>query len=108
MSKTGKRTIVSLMIVVLLAFAAAMIIGYAAETVAETNSVTAILNSGAKDEIVGLISQRRSELADKTSVAAMQNGVTTASALSTSVASYAVTGKRSMVIKDFDGRYAYL
>ncbi len=108
MSKTGKRTIVSLMIVVLLAFAAAMIIGYATETVAETNSVTAILNSGAKDEIVGLISQRRSELADKTSVAAMQNGVTTASALSTSEASYAVTEKRSMVIKDFDGSYAYL
>lgn len=108
MSKTGKRTIVSLMVVVMFAFAAAMIIGYAAETVAETNSVTAVLNSGAKDEIVGLISQRRSELADKTSVAAMQDGVTTASALSTSEASYTVTEKRSMVIKDFDGSYAYL
>lgn len=48
MSKTGKRTIVSLMVVVMFALAAAMIIGYAAETVAETNSVTAVLNSARK------------------------------------------------------------
>ena len=108
MSKTGKRTIVSLMVVVMFALAAAMIIGYAAETVAETNSVTAVLNSGAKDEIVGLISQRRSDYSEKISSVFRQNGLTTASTLSTSEAFYAVTEKRSMVIKDFDGSYAYL